>query len=184
MKIHEYQAKQLLREAGVAVPPGVVATSPEEADAAFRELGGNIAVVKAQIHAGGRGKGTIKDNLKQHGVQLVKSPQEAAEVAGRLLGHELVTIQTGSAGQTVRRVLIECAWCYRYSPRMSRDRVVRCEDQPQAIRDLAWKAQLRLCSRYRKLSARGVHQNKVCVAIARELAAFVWDVARQVPVER
>jgi len=84
----------------------------------------------------------------------------------------------------VRRVLIESAWCYRYSPRMSRDRVVRCEDQPQAIRDLAWKAQLRLCSRYRKLSARGVHQNKVCVAIARELAAFVWDVARQVPVER
>jgi transposase len=82
----------------------------------------------------------------------------------------------------VRRVLIECAWSYRYSPRMSRERVVRCEGQPKSIRDLAWKAQLRLCSRYRKLTARGLHQNKICVAIARELAAFVWDVARHVPV--
>lgn len=84
----------------------------------------------------------------------------------------------------VRRVLIESAWSYRYSPRMSRERVVRGEQQSKAVRDLAWKAQLRLCSRYRKLSARGVHQNKICVAIARELAAFVWDVARHVPVER
>lgn len=90
--------------------------------------------------------------------------------------------KTGNAH--VRRVLIESAWSYRYSPRMSRARVVRCEGQPKAIRELAWKAQLRLCSRYRKLTARGVHQNKVCVAIARELAAFVWDVARHVPVER
>ena len=107
MKIHEYQAKQLLRDAGVAVPPGMVAGSPEEAAAAFRELGGTLAVVKAQIHAGGRGKGTIKDNAQQHGVQLVRSADEAAAVAGRLLGHKLVTIQTGPAGQTVRRVLIE-----------------------------------------------------------------------------
>jgi transposase len=84
----------------------------------------------------------------------------------------------------VRRVLIESAWSYRYSPRMSRQRVVRGEEQPKAIRDLAWQAQLRLCGRYRRLTARGVHQNKVCVAIARELAAFVWDVARHVPVER
>jgi succinyl-CoA synthetase beta subunit len=107
MKIHEYQAKQLLRDAGVAVPPGVVATSAGEAAAAFEELGGPLAVVKAQIHAGGRGKGTIKDNPKQHGVQLVRSAEEASAVAGRLLGHELVTIQTGAAGQTIRRVLIE-----------------------------------------------------------------------------
>jgi transposase len=70
----------------------------------------------------------------------------------------------------VRRVLIESAWSYRYSPRMSRERVVRCEGQPKVIRDLAWKAQLRLCSRYRKLSARGVHQNEVCAATARESA--------------
>jgi succinyl-CoA synthetase beta subunit len=107
MKIHEYQAKQLLREAGVAVPKFMVATSAEEAAAAFRELGGPLAVVKAQIHAGGRGKGTVKDNPQQHGVQLVRSDGEAASAAGRLLGQKLVTIQTGPAGQTVRRVLVE-----------------------------------------------------------------------------
>jgi succinyl-CoA synthetase beta subunit len=107
MKIHEYQAKSLLREAGVAVPPGIVATTPEEAAAAFKELGGKLAVVKAQIHAGGRGKGTIEDAPEQHGVQLVKSADEAATVAGRLLGKKLVTIQTGPEGQTVHRVLVE-----------------------------------------------------------------------------
>ena len=67
---------------------------------------------------------------------------------------------------------------------MNRKRVVLCQDQPKPIRELAWKAQLRLCSRYRKLTARGVHQNKICVAIARELAAFVWDIARHVPITR
>jgi succinyl-CoA synthetase beta subunit len=107
MKIHEYQAKQLLREAGVATPENIVATTPEEAAAAFDKLGTPIAVVKAQIHAGGRGKGTIKDNPEQHGVQLVRSAEEAAAVARRLLGKRLVTIQTGAEGQTVRRVLVE-----------------------------------------------------------------------------
>jgi succinyl-CoA synthetase beta subunit len=107
MKIHEFQAKEILRNAGVAVPPGIVAETAEQATAAFRKLGGPVAVVKAQIHAGGRGKGTIKDNTQQHGVQLVKSADEAAGVAGRLLGHRLVTIQTGPGGQTVRRVLVE-----------------------------------------------------------------------------
>jgi succinyl-CoA synthetase beta subunit len=107
MKIHEYQAKQILRAAGVPVPNGKVARSPEEAVAAFKELGGSIAVVKAQIHAGGRGKGTIKTNPQQRGVQLVKSAAEAGEVAGRMLGQPLVTIQTGEKGQTVRQVLVE-----------------------------------------------------------------------------
>ncbi len=107
MKIHEYQAKQLFREAGVPVPEGIVATTPKEASAAFTQLGGNFAVVKAQIHAGGRGKGTIKTNPDQHGVQLVHSPDEAASAAGNLLGHPLVTIQTGPAGSTVHQVLIE-----------------------------------------------------------------------------
>jgi succinyl-CoA synthetase beta subunit len=107
MKIHEYQAKQLLREAGIAVPNSIVATSSEEAAAAFRTLGGPLAVVKSQIHAGGRGKGTVKDNPKQHGVQLVRSAEEAATVARQLLNHKLVTIQTGPEGQTVRRVLVE-----------------------------------------------------------------------------
>jgi len=107
MKIHEYQAKELLRKAGVAVPQSTAATTPEEAAAAFKQLGGAIAVVKAQIHAGGRGKGTIKDNPQQHGVQLVRSADEAAKVAGNVLDHKLVTIQTGHEGQTVRRVLVE-----------------------------------------------------------------------------
>jgi succinyl-CoA synthetase beta subunit len=107
MKIHEYQAKQLLREAGVAVPAGTVAASPGEASAAFRQLACPLAVVKAQIHAGGRGKGTIKDNPRQHGVQLVRTPEEAELVAGKLLGKKLATIQTGPEGQTVRRVLVE-----------------------------------------------------------------------------
>ena len=107
MKIHEYQAKGLLREAGVAVPRHVVASTPGEAQAAHRQLGGPISVVKAQIHAGGRGKGTIQSNPQQRGVQLVRSADEAKEAAGRLLGNKLVTIQTGPAGQTVHRVLVE-----------------------------------------------------------------------------
>ncbi|HVU86335.1 MAG TPA: ADP-forming succinate--CoA ligase subunit beta [Pirellulales bacterium] len=107
MKIHEFQAKEILRKAGVAVPQGIVARSGAEAADAFRKLGGPIAVVKAQIHAGGRGKGTIKDNSKQHGVQLVRSAEEAAKVAEALLNKSLVTIQTGPEGQTIRQVLVE-----------------------------------------------------------------------------
>src|SRR5262245_59100057 len=107
MKIHEYQAKELFRNRGVAVLRGKVAASPEEAAAAFKELGGPLAVVKAQIHAGGRGKGTIKDNPQQRGVQLVRSADEAAKAAGNLLGHKLVTIQTGPEGKTVSRVFVE-----------------------------------------------------------------------------
>ncbi|MFO0897166.1 MAG: ADP-forming succinate--CoA ligase subunit beta [Pirellulales bacterium] len=107
MKIHEFQAKELLRKFGVAVPGGKVARSPEEAAEAFNQLGGKLAVVKAQIHAGGRGKGTVKGNTSQRGVQLVKSAEEAATVARHLLGHELVTLQTGPEGQTVRQVLVE-----------------------------------------------------------------------------
>src|SRR5947207_5700906 len=106
MKIHEFQAKQILREAGVPTPRGMVARTPDEAAKAFRDLGGSIAVVKAQIHAGGRGKGAIKGS-QQRGVQLVKSADEAAKVAGNLLGKPLVTIQTGPEGQVVRQVLVE-----------------------------------------------------------------------------
>jgi transposase len=81
----------------------------------------------------------------------------------------------------VRRVLIESAWSYRLPARMSRAILIRNEGQPQAVREIAWRAQLRLCSRFRRLQARGVHQNKTCVAIARELAGFIWDIARQLP---
>ncbi len=107
MKIHEFQAKQVLRSAGVSVLSGHVARSPQEAADAFRKLGSEVAVVKAQIHAGGRGKGTVLDDPGQHGVQLVRSADEAAAVAERLLGHKLVTIQTGPEGHTVRQVLVE-----------------------------------------------------------------------------
>jgi len=81
----------------------------------------------------------------------------------------------------VRRVLVESAWTYRYPARMSRELVVRNQGQPKAIRDIAWRAQLRLCGRFRRFTARGVTQNKICVAVARELAAFVWNVARHTP---
>ena len=107
MKIHEFQAKQLFKKAGVPVLENRVATTSEAAAEAYTELGGTLAVVKAQIHAGGRGKGTIQEKPEQHGVQLVRSAEEAAEVAENLLGNKLVTIQTGPAGQEVRQVLVE-----------------------------------------------------------------------------
>jgi len=107
MKIHEYQAKQILREAGVAVPRSMVATTAEAARQAFVDLGGELAVVKAQIHAGGRGKGTIEGNPEQRGVQLVRSADEAQQVAAALLGNKLVTIQTGPEGKIVNQVIVE-----------------------------------------------------------------------------
>ncbi|HYX74918.1 MAG TPA: IS110 family transposase [Steroidobacteraceae bacterium] len=82
----------------------------------------------------------------------------------------------------IRRVLIEAAWSYRHPARLSRELQIRQQGQPKAVRDIAWKAQLRLCARYRRLHARGLHQNKICIAIARELAGFIWDIARHVPI--
>lgn len=107
MKIHEYQAKQLFRAAGVAVPQGLVATTADEAAKAFETLGGPIAVVKSQIHAGGRGKGTFKEAPQQRGVVLVKSAVEAADNARRMLGNTLVTIQTGEEGKRVNTLFVE-----------------------------------------------------------------------------
>jgi len=107
MKIHEYQAKQLLQAAGVPVPRGIVADTPKTVANAFDALGGKRVVVKSQIHAGGRGKGTIRGLPAQHGVQLVASRDEAEQVARNLLGHRLVTAQTGPEGRIVRRLLVE-----------------------------------------------------------------------------
>jgi len=98
MKVHEYQAKEILRRYGVAVPRGIIADTPDEARAAAKELGGRV-VVKAQIHAGGRGKGG--------GVKLAKDPEEAAKIADQIIGMTLVTHQTGPEGRLVRRVLVE-----------------------------------------------------------------------------
>jgi succinyl-CoA synthetase beta subunit len=107
MKIHEYQAKQLFKTAGVAVPEGIVCKTADEAAAAFKTLGGSIAVVKSQIHAGGRGKGRFKEQPEQRGVVLVKSADEAKANAARMLGNTLVTIQTGEEGKQVSTLLVE-----------------------------------------------------------------------------
>jgi succinyl-CoA synthetase beta subunit len=107
MKIHEYQAKQLFAKAGVPVPRGIVATSPADAGEAFKQLGGKIAVVKSQIHAGGRGKGRFKQHPEQPGVVLVRSADEAKANAARMLGQTLVTIQTGAEGKTVQTLFVE-----------------------------------------------------------------------------
>ena len=125
MKVHEYQAKDLLKAAGVAVPEGIVASTPEEAAAAFDKIGGGLIVVKAQVHAGGRGKGIaigpdddrgealeIASGLKPRkegmakGVQLVRSKEDAQRAAGELLGKTLVTYQTGAEGQKIKQVLV------------------------------------------------------------------------------
>lgn len=107
MKIHEYQGKQLFSKAGVPVPQGIMVKTPEEAAAAFTKLGGAIAVVKSQIHAGGRGKGTFKEEPQQRGVVLVRSADEAKQNAARMLGNTLVTIQTGPEGKVVNTVYVE-----------------------------------------------------------------------------
>ena len=107
MKIHEYQGKDLLRAAGVAVPRGIVARTADEVAAAFDELGGELVVVKSQIHAGGRGKGRFVEEPEQSGVVLARSAQEARENAERMLGNTLVTIQTGEAGKTVTTLFVE-----------------------------------------------------------------------------
>jgi transposase len=87
---------------------------------------------------------------------------------------------TKSGNRHARRNLIEAAWAYRYKPKVSREIQIRQEHLPLKIRDIAWKAQVRLCARYRKLCARGKNKNIVVVAIARELVAFMWDIAQQV----
>jgi succinyl-CoA synthetase beta subunit len=99
MKIHEYQAKQILARFGVTVPRGEVISTAEEARGVADRLGGGRVVVKAQIHAGGRGKAG--------GVKLARNPEEAEGLARQLLGTTLVTPQTGPEGRVVRRVLIE-----------------------------------------------------------------------------
>ena len=109
MNIHEFQAKQLLSQYGVSVPPGGVATTPEEAKAIAEQLlaaGHKRVVVKSQIHAGGRGKGTFKSGL-QGGVKVCASADEAFECANAMLGQTLVTKQTGPAGRVVSKLLIE-----------------------------------------------------------------------------
>ncbi len=99
MNVHEYQAKELLREAGVALPAGRLATTPAEAEAAARQLGGGVVAVKAQVHAGGRGKAG--------GIKLARTPAEAKHAASEILGMTLRSHQTGPEGKVVRKVYVE-----------------------------------------------------------------------------
>ena len=122
MKLHEYQAKDLLRANGVKVPPGIAATTTADAVAAAQELGGNFWVVKAQVHAGGRGKGRFKEVESEDtlarvvrgeadvpgkgGVQLCRSIDDVQAAASMMLGNTLVTKQTGADGVSVKTVLV------------------------------------------------------------------------------
>ncbi len=99
MKVHEYQAKEIFKEYGIPVPKGGLATTPQEARKVAEDVGGNLWVVKAQIHAGGRGKGG--------GVKLARSLDEVEKLAGQIIGMNLVTHQTGPEGKLVKKVLVE-----------------------------------------------------------------------------
>lgn len=110
MNLHEYQAKELLKKYNVPTQEGIAVENPEDAVKAYEEVatakGTRFAVIKAQIHAGGRGKGTMREVPEQHGVQVVKSAEQAKEVAQNILGNTLVTIQTGEAGKKVNKILV------------------------------------------------------------------------------
>src|SRR6201996_7369896 len=108
MNIHEYQAKELLKRYGVTVLDGHVAWTPEEAEAAAAKLPGPVYVVKSRIHAGGRGAGRFADDPNgKGGVRLARSPAEVKATAEAMIGHTLVTKQTGPQGRPVRRVYVE-----------------------------------------------------------------------------
>src|SRR5512132_4303576 len=109
MNLHEYQAKELLSHFGVKIQEGIAASTPHEAEEAYRQIkttyGSPFAVIKAQIHAGGRGKGKVREN-GINGVKVVKSFDALTEVAQKILGCTLVTVQTGEAGKVVNKILI------------------------------------------------------------------------------
>jgi len=108
MNIHEYQAKALFEKFGVPAPKGAPAKTPEEFINALAELPEGPTMVKSQIHAGGRGKGTFTDGFKG-GVKFCKTKHEAKEIAGKMLGNTLVTIQTGPAGRKVQTIYFTSA---------------------------------------------------------------------------
>jgi succinyl-CoA synthetase beta subunit len=110
MNLHEYQAKELLKKYNVPVQNGIACTTVDEAVAAYKDTaartGTKFVVIKSQIHAGGRGKGTFKEVPTQHGVQVSKSEEGAKEIATNMLGNTLVTLQTGEAGKVVSKIFI------------------------------------------------------------------------------
>jgi transposase len=116
------------------------------------------------------------DRPRQLAAYVGLHPREHSSGESRHLGG---IAKTGNGH--VRRVLVEAAWSYRYAARISRQIQARQEELPEEIRDIAWKAQVRLCKRFRRLSAKGKHHNIIVTAIARELVAFLWAIAKQVP---
>jgi len=110
MNLHEYQAKELLKRYNVPTQEGIAVDNADDAAKAYKEIsvntGSKFAVVKAQIHAGGRGKGTMIEVPEQHGVQVIKSAEDVEKVAKNILGNTLVTIQTGAAGKKVNKILV------------------------------------------------------------------------------
>lgn len=110
MNLHEYQAKELLKRYNVPTQEGIAVDNVDDAVKAYKEIsvhtGTKFAVVKAQIHAGGRGKGTMVEVPEQHGVQVIKSAEDVEKVAKNILGNTLVTIQTGAAGKKVSKILV------------------------------------------------------------------------------
>ena len=123
MKIHEYQAKELLAAAGAAIPRGVVVSSPAEAVRAFDNFGGVPVVLKAQVHAGGRGKGRFKDSGKDFGgVKFITNREAITAVAEVMFKYALVTKQTGEQGQRVSRVLVQVAADIARDPATGRDK--------------------------------------------------------------
>src|SRR5258707_607954 len=110
MKIHEYQAKDLLAAAGAAIPLGIVAGTPAECEAAFDQLGGKPVVLKAKVHAGGRGKGRFKDSGKDFGgVKYITDKAKLREVAEVMFKYPLITKQTAAEGVKVSKVLVQAA---------------------------------------------------------------------------
>ena len=110
MKIHEYQAKDLLAAEGAKIPVGIIANSPEEAIKAFDQLGGKPVVLKAQVHAGGRGKGRFKDSGKDFGgVKFITKREDIIPIAEVMFKYPLVTLQTGPEGQKVSKILVQSA---------------------------------------------------------------------------
>uniref|UniRef100_A0A8C8XNX5 Succinate-CoA ligase ADP-forming subunit beta n=1 Tax=Panthera leo TaxID=9689 RepID=A0A8C8XNX5_PANLE len=112
LSLHEYMSMELLQEAGVSIPKGHVAKSPDEAYAVAKKLGSKDVVIKAQVLAGGRGKGTFESGLKG-GVKIVFSPEEAKAVSSQMIGKKLFTKQTGEKGRICNQVLV----CERRYPR-------------------------------------------------------------------
>jgi transposase len=128
----------------------------------------------------------MADRITYVGLDVHKDAIVVAMAEGGIRGESGTSIKRGgltkAGNSAARRLLIEAAWSYRFPARVSRELLLRQEKQPKPIRDIAWKGQVRLCARYRRLARTGKPANIVTTAIARELSGFVWAIARQVAV--